>query len=179
MSQTLFAVLALILATSFTLSVYQKQHALQKATIFRELQEMAAAVAVETMEIVRARAFDEAVVNGSTAGTTADIQLFSDTTDFGVNGLCDAFGGTAVCDDIDDFHGQQPVRPFVLGIDTIYFKVNIHVEYVTYDASGEAIHSNVKTEHKRVRLSVQDYWDNLDPYISIPIELERTFSYKF
>ncbi|MDQ7039525.1 MAG: hypothetical protein Q9M35_01110 [Rhodothermus sp.] len=180
MSQTLLATLALVVAMSFTLSVYQKQHALQRATIFRELQEMAAAVGVETMEIIRTRAFDQAVVDGSVTGTPDDILLFSDSTDFGVSGTCAAFGGTATCDDIDDFHNQQPIRPFVLGRDTIYFQVIIQVEYVEYNPAGEPVSSSTKTEYKRVKLAIQDYWKNgRHPYIPIPIKLERTFSYKF
>lgn len=182
MAQSLFALLAMILAVNFAVSVNQWYVAFQRATLKREIEEMAQSVAIETMEIIRTRAFDQAVVDGLTNGTVNDLTLFSDTTDFGTpsNLHCQAFGGTATCDDIDDFHNQRVLRPFVMGQDTVWFNVGITVEYVDYNALGEAVRATAPTAFKRVTIAVQDDWKNtLDPFLSVPIRLQRVFAYGY
>lgn len=183
MAQSLFALLALVMAVNMALSVNSWYASLQRATIFRELQEMAQSVAVETLEIVRVRAFDQAVVDGLVTGSVADILLFSEPAAFGTpaNALCQVFGGSALCDDLDDFHGQVARRPFGMGQDTIWFEVRLSVHYVHYDpTSGLVQAATGKTAYKEVRVEVQDDWNGaLEPFISIPIYLERVFAYGF
>ncbi len=183
MGQSLFALLGLVLTVNLALSVNHWYVTLQRATIFREVQEMAQSVAVETIEIVRARAFDQAVVDGTVTGTIADILLFTDPAAFGSTGgaLCQSFGGTAVCDDIDDFHNQVVRRPFVMGRDTVWFRVQLSVRYVHYDAiSGIVQAVTGKTAYKEVNVSVQDDWGGtITPFVVTPIRLGRVLAYGF
>ncbi|CAM3314827.1 hypothetical protein [Rhodothermus bifroesti] len=183
MAQSFFALLALVVAVNMALSVNSWYASLQRATIFREVQEMAQSVAVETIEIVRVRAFDQAVVDGLVTGTSADILLFTDPAAFGTQGnaLCQPFGGTATCDDLDDFHGQVARRPFVMGRDTVWFQVRLSVRYVNYDPTTQAITAATgKTAYKEVRVEVQDDWGGaMTPFIHVPIYLERVFAYGF
>lgn len=183
MAQSFFALLALVVAVNMALSVNSWYASLQQATIFREVQEMAQSMAVETLEIVRVRAFDQAVVDGLVMGTIADILLFSGPGAFGTSGNvpCQAFGGTAICDDLDDFHGQVARRPFVMGQDTVWFRVQLRVRYVNYDpVTGVISAATGKTPYKEVRVEVQDDWGGArTPFIRTPIYLERMFAYGF
>ncbi|WP_054683292.1 hypothetical protein [Rhodothermus marinus] len=183
MAQSFFALLALVLTVNFAMSVNQWYATFQRATLYREVEEMAQSVAVETMEIVRTRAFDQAIVDGTATGTAADLVLFSDSTEFGISGnaTCQAFGGTATCDDLDDFHGQQVLRPFVMGQDTVWFSVDLTVRYVNWNAStGQATPASGKTFYKQVIVKVQDNWGgDLKPFLPTPIQLDRVFAYGF
>ena len=60
MGQTLYAIAALMAATSFSYTVLQRQVHMQRQSIAREVEEMAAAVALETLEVIRSRTFDQA-----------------------------------------------------------------------------------------------------------------------
>lgn len=182
MSQTLMALLALAVVTTFAMNVQQKHLHVQRTTIHREIQEMAASAALEAMEIIRARSFDQAVANGTTTGTPADLTLFSyngSTDHFSTGRACQVFDtGTDVCDDVDDFHKMQTAtRPFIMGEDTVLFNVDVEVSYV--DASFNRF--NGRTFHKQVTVQVQDAWPDGSraPFLMVPITLSRVVSYDF
>lgn len=183
MAQSLFALLALVLALNFAMSINQWYVTFQRATLYREVEEMAQSVAIETMEIVRTRAFDQAVLDGATNGTPDDLQRFTDAANFGTPGntKCQVFGGSAICDDLDDFHGQQALRPFVMGKDTVWFNVALTVRYVNWDAeTGETTPASGKTFYKEVTVAVQDTWGSMpEPFLPTPIQLSRVFAYGF
>src|SRR5690625_7271858 len=61
MAQTMLAVLALMMTATYAFNVTQRHVAMQHMIIAREIEEMAASTALEVMEIVRARKFDQAV----------------------------------------------------------------------------------------------------------------------
>ncbi len=182
MSQTLMAMLALAVVTTFAMNVQQKHMHVQRTTIQREIAEMAASSALEAMEIIRAREFDQAVVNGTATGSVADLALFSyegSTDHFQTGRACKVFGtGTDVCDDVDDFHKMQTAtRPFVMGSDTIFFHIDVEVFYV--DDTFQRY--NGRTFHKQVTVRVQDAWpdSSRSPFLLIPITLSRVVSYDF
>ncbi|MEM1128870.1 MAG: hypothetical protein AAGI71_19660 [Bacteroidota bacterium] len=178
MSQTLYAILALMMMATYSFNIAQKQIASQQRIITREVEEMAATVALEKIEAIRSRDFDAAVSDGRVDGDAGDLDEFSyPFTASGNN--CRIFGGGNVCDDIDDFHAQQTLtEPFVFGADTVYFEVNFDVQYVDGNPLAPV---SYRTFNKQVTVTVQDIWPGttIPSYLHQPITLSRVFSYTF
>ncbi|QXD14504.1 hypothetical protein GQ464_013840 [Rhodocaloribacter litoris] len=182
MPQTLLAFVAMMLMTTYSVSV-QRQHVfMQQRDIAREIEEMAGSVALEAMEIIRTRAFDQAVLDSTVTRTLSDVDLFSFNTaqeHFTTGRACSVFGlGGDVCDDIDDFHRMQTATvPFPMGTDTLYFTLDVEVMYV--DENFER--HDAPTFHKAVTVSVQDTWPGIDrtPFLNEPVRLSRVFAYEF
>ncbi len=182
MPQTLLAFVAIMLVTTYTLSVQQQYVFNQQKDVSREIEEMAGSVALEVMEVISARPFDQAVLDGTVTGTLDDLALFSfvNATDHFTTGhACSVFGtGLDLCDDLDDFHKMQTALiPFAMGVDTVYFNVDVEVYYV--DDNLERIDD--RSFSKAVTVIVEDTWpgSDLEPYLAQPIELSRIFSYEF
>ncbi len=182
MPQTLLAFVAIMLVTTYTLNVQQQYVFNQQRDVTREIEEMAGSVALEVMEVIRARPFDQAVVDGAVTGTLEDLDLFSfvNATDHFTPGQgCSVFGaGVDLCDDIDDFHKMQTALiPFAMGVDTVYFNVDVEVYYV--DENLERFDG--RTFSKAVTVTVEDTWpgSDLEPYLAQPVQLSRIFSYEF
>lgn len=181
MPQTLFAILSIIVITTASLTISGIQHRSQQATIKREVEEMAGSVAIEVMEIIRTRTYDQAVINKSTIGESTDLSLFtfSGATDHFPTGMaCSVFGtGTDNCDDVDDFHKMKTADyTFDIGTGKVHFDVNIEVAYT--DAAGNK--QAQRTFYKQVTVKVQDKWDNPGiQYLPKPVYLSRVISYKF
>ena len=195
--QTLYALLGLIVATSFSFTVLERHAHLQRQAITREVEEMAGSVAVEVMEVIRGRAFDRTTAPGGGAkGTTADLGLFD------YNGSADHFSKAFTCydngnkrwlvnkcddiDDFDDLNGADPaVIPFAMGEDeVVYFQIDVEVEYVSVETGtdGKKIFErhNGPTFYKRVTVKVQDKWgDKVGMYVPTPVELSRVMTYDF
>ena len=182
MPQTLLAFVAIMLVTTYTLSVQQQYVFNQQKDVSREIEEMAGSVALEVMEVISARPFDQAVLDGTVTGTLDDLPLFSfvNATDHFTTGhACSVFGtGADLCDDLDDFHKMQTALiPFAMGVDTVYFNVDVEVYYV--DDNLERVDD--RSFNKAVTVTVKDTWpgSDLEPYLAQPIELSRIFSYEF
>lgn len=176
----MLAFLAMIIVGTHALNTLRYEILVQTRDISREMSEMAGSVALETMEIIRSRAWDQAVVDGTTTGSPADLLLMelslSGDNQFPPDNHCTIFGGADVCDDIDDFHKMKTaVRPFVMGLDTLQFSVDVTVGYV--DSSLDP--SLVVTPNKEVTVMVSDYWANGTQYLNQPVTLSRVFSYEF
>jgi hypothetical protein len=181
MPQTLLAFAGILLITTHAFTVQQWSIFSQRTSIARELEEMGGAVALESMEIIRTRAFDQSVINGLVTHTLADLGLMEFDTpsnNFRTGARCSVFGtGFEDCNDIDDFHAMETARmPFIMASDTVIFAVNVEVFYVT----DELVRANQRTFNKKVVVSVIDSWDGIqDPFLARPIQLERVMSYEF
>ncbi len=180
MPQTLLAFLGMMVVGMYSLNTQRYEMLVQNRDIRREMEEMAGSVALEAMEIIRTREFDQAVIDGSTTGALTDLLLFSfnlGENQFTTGNQCSVFGtGGDTCDDIDDFHSMETaIRPFVLGTDTVFFAVDVDVRYVT----DELVPSAFVTTNKEVTVKVQDYWVDGSAYIAKPIELTRVLTYEF
>lgn len=182
MSQTIQAVMGLMMISLFSFSMMQRQTISQQRILAREVEEMAGATALEMMEIIRSFPFDEAVTDGSTSGTAADLALFTyqgSTNHFSTGKACAIFGtGSADCDDLDDFHKMQTItRPFVMGTDTVYFEVDVKVEYVDNDAKRH----NGRTFNKQVTVYARDVWPDgaTEHLLPKPVYISRVVSYNF
>ncbi|NNE34707.1 MAG: hypothetical protein HKN13_05700 [Rhodothermales bacterium] len=179
MPQTMLAFLALIVVGTHALNTQRYEMLVQQRDITRELEEMAGSIALETMEIIRTRAFDQSVIDGTATGESTDIgvmEIASGENQFATNQHCSVFGGADSCDDIDDFHGMQTAtRPFVMGLDTLWFNVDVDVHYVDVSMN----HSASATPNKEVTVEVTDFWPNGTSYFAQPVTLSRVFSYEF
>lgn len=181
MPQTLFAILSIIVITTASLTISGIQHRSQQATIKREVEEMAGSVAVEVMEVIRTRAYDQAVLNGTTKGDASDLNLFTyngSTDHFPTGKACSVFStGTYDCNDLGDFHKMKTADyTFDVGTGKIHFDVNVEVVYS--DAAGNR--QNMRTFYKQITVKVKDRWDNPEiQYLAEPIYLSRVISYKF
>jgi hypothetical protein len=170
MQQTLLALLALMVATLLSLTQMQSRLQDQREVFQSEMKEMAIGVATQTLEVVRARAFDE-----NTIGVPEDsITSPSDLTEppFTTGKHCQAFGGPDTCDDVDDFHQMKPVTvPFETPEFDIDFEVRAEVRYV--DASMNPV--STPTFRKEVVFKIQDAGS--DPYIQEPITFSEVLTY--
>ena len=177
MAQTMLAVLALMMTATYAFNVTQRHVAMQHMIIAREIEEMAASTALEAMEIVRARRFDQAVaaVPPGQVLNVSNLTWNNMTDHFPTGKSCKPFQPAgATCDYIEDFHKANiERRAFEMGTHTIYFDVEIEVEYV--DNTMER--SNSREIHKRVTVRIQDYWPNGRQFLNQPIELSRVISY--
>lgn len=169
MQQTLLALLALMIATFFNYSQMQANLRNQQQVVRAEMEQMALGVAMQSLEVVRARAFDEATV-----GETEDvIDTVNDLTEvFPERNHCAAFGGNDTCDDVDDFNEMVPATvPFETQEIDVDFTVNIDVRYV--NESMEEV--TTPTYRKEVIVRVQD--DGDDPYLHRPIRYAEVLTY--
>lgn len=178
----MLAFAAMMLATTYTLTVQQQYVMSMRQGITREMEEIAGTVAVEAMEAVRSRAFDQAEVDGTVTGDLTDLALFeySNNTDhFATGNACSVFStGADVCDDVDDFHMMvTATMPFAMGVDTVYFSVDIEVEYVDETFAR----ANERTFNKQVTVFVRDTWPGTgtNPFMPSNVFLSRVFSYEF
>src|SRR5690625_3219013 len=113
MAQTMLAVRELVVPATDACDVTQRHVAMQHMIIAREIEEMAASTALEVMEIVRARKFDQAV-DAIPAGHMLDVSklTFKGTAEhFDTGKACAPFVSTgSTCNYIEDFHKVQMDR---------------------------------------------------------------------
>lgn len=169
MQQTLLAMLALMMVTFLNFSQMQSSLQNQKQVIRSEMEQMALGVAMQTMEVVRARAFDAATV-GDDEDNISSVHDFTDSFTTGRD--CEAFGGADTCDDVDDFHEMVPATvPFETPEFSMQFKVEIEVRYVNEDMVEVA----GPTYRKEVIIKVQD--EREDSFLHEPITYSEVLTY--
>jgi len=176
MQQTLLAILAMALAVTFSYANQVKYVSTSQELIRAELQEMGGAAAVEAIEIVRARTYDQAVLDDEEITDPTDFAFESASDHFDGGRECQAFGGADVCEAVEHFHKMQTAEmPFIISQDTFFFAIDIEVEYV--DADGNR--SSAPTTRKKVQATVRDTWPDSgrSSFLERPIRLSRVFSY--
>jgi len=178
----MLAFVAMMVITTFSMTVQQRSILTQRQDFQREIEEMAGSVALESMEIIRARVFDQAVLDGTVDGSLNDLILFSfnSANDHFIPGnACSVFGtGADICDDVDDFHGMQTATvPFQIGVNTINFSVDVEVIYV--DDLAQRV--NNPTFNKEITVTVKDVWpgSGIQPFMPLPVKLSRVLTYEF
>lgn len=174
MQQTMFALVALLIAT--LLSFNQKQAAVQhQQQVFQaEMTQMALGVANHAVQIVRARAFDVA-----TAGVTSDSIVATSNfteTPFITGYDCQPFGGGDTCNDIDDFHEMVTATvPFDYPGGSFDFDVDIEIKYVDSNLQPTG---GTRTSRKKIIVKVQDDpASGGSPRLPEPIEYSEVVSY--
>ncbi len=180
----MLALLALLVATMFSFSITEKSLHFQRSSIAQEIEEMSASVALRAMEIIRERPYESQIFNPTSGllpidpstATLADLQVrLVGTLPTGMR--CSVFGvGGDDCADLNDFNEMETATlPFVAGTDTLYFRVDIDVNYVDADMKNTATPSF----RKQVTVKVQDYWPQngrVGFYVPTPIELSRVIT---
>ncbi len=169
MQQTLLALLALMMATFFNFNQMQTELQKQRQVIRSEMEQMALGVGMQTMEVIRARAFDEATIGGTEDRITDPTEFRGS---FGGGMDCQAFGGSQTCDSVGDFHDMTPsTETFETPEFDMEFTVEVEIRYLDSDM-------NVvpgPTFRKEVVVYVQDAGD--DPFLAEPIQFSEVLSY--
>lgn len=148
MHQTLLSLAGLLIITLLSFSQQQTALRAQQQAVRAEVRQMAVGMAKQTMEVVRARAFDNASVSG-----TPPVAQLTASGNFPSGNDCRAFGGSDRCDAIEDFHEMTPATDTVSVVDGAFrFKIEIDVHYV--DSNMDR--TTGKTERKEVTIRVQD-----------------------
>jgi len=169
MQQTLLALLALMMVTVFNFNQMQANVRNEQQVVRAEMRQMAVGVAMQTMEVIRARAFDDATV-GLDDDTITTASTFSTTFPSGND--CAAFGGSDTCDDVDDFDEMVTATvPFKTPEFEVDFNVDVEVDYVdsNMDPTGGP------TYGKQVTVLVQDAGS--DPFLHEPIRFSEVLTY--
>ena len=180
MQQTFLALAALMTVLFLNHGQLQSEFTHQRQVIKSEMEGMGGAVALEALEIVRSRAFDENVIDEPKSEVDAPGDFTS--PDFETGHYCKVFaskedgedesGDAVACRDIDDFHRMDTSTiPFKTPQFKLGFKVNIEVQYVNENLEPV----NKKTYRKMVTVRVQDKGE--DPYLHEPIELSEVITF--
>ncbi|MEM9997849.1 MAG: hypothetical protein AAF809_09120 [Bacteroidota bacterium] len=188
MPQTLLALLALALTGTLSLNQQRSLIATDDDMLDAEIEMMAAGVALHTMEVLAAKAFDERSTPSEVHhyGMPADASSFSPAGEFGRSAGCplaEPWTDTG-CDDLDDAHSLingiavwQPV-PFELrNGQTVPFEVAVTVQYVHESAFDLPVAG--PTDHKLVTVRVRArHHVERGRFTDGVVRLERVVSYE-
>lgn len=181
MPQTLLAMLALMLATLLAINQQRMRVETQRAMLDDELEVMATGIALQSMEYIGTKAFDQQ----TTAANNLFGRLIDDedelTAHFPTERRCpllpddEGRAGYDTCDDINDYNAMQWERvPFVVGADTIAFEVRAEVYYLN-DARER---TSQRYFNKEVVVTVQQVVEGDEPMLlRRPVQVSRMFSY--
>ena len=167
MQQTLLSLVALLIATFLSFSQQQADIRSQQQAMRAEMEMMALGVAMQTMEVVRARKFDAATHGSTKDEILSDNNLLANTSNFGkeynkedgkyvVKEDCKLYaeGSGSNCSFIEEYHGTTGTVPFLFGKnDNLSFSVEIEIRYVddSFVPTGDT-----KKLQKEVIIYVQD-----------------------
>jgi hypothetical protein len=172
MQQTLLALVALMTVTFLNFNQTQSKLHHQKEVVRSEMEGMAASVAMQTIGVIRTRAFDAKTVNVSKDEIDGP-EDFTDP-DFTIGNQCKAFfpDTGAVCSDVDDFHKMNTaIVPFKTPEFEVQFKVDVEVQYVNQNLQPVA----QRTYRKKVIVKVQDRGEN--PHLPKPIQFSEVLTF--
>jgi len=171
MPQTLLSIAGLLIVTLLSFSQQQANINTQQTATRAEMQQMAIGVAKQSVEVVRARAFDDSTKSGDPPP-----QELTHPDDFPTGKDCQAFGGSDTCDSIEDFHEMAPAIDSVsVPGGTFAFEIEIRVYYVDSDLNRM---KNSRTERKEVTIRVQDdRGPNQEPLLHEPITFTEVLGY--
>jgi hypothetical protein len=170
MPQTLLSLAGLLIVTLLSFSQQQANLRSQQEAVRAEMQQMAIGVAKQSMEVVRARAFDDKSVSGNPS-----VSDLTQPGNFPTGKDCRAFGGSDPCDAIEDFHEMVPATDSVsIPGGSFAFEVDIEVHYVDTDMNR----TNSRTGRKEVTIRVQDGpGPDTDPRLNKPITFTEVLGY--
>ena len=183
MPQTLLALLALMTATTMSLTWQRDSLRAQTNAIEAELQVQARGVVNEVFETVANLPFDHNTVDASVSSTSELSPYYT----FGMNRTWGDWGTGGAINDLDDLHKMKPydmprtVTNPLTGEDAqIVFRIMAEVDYVD-DASGTELKqslNNKRTFYKRFTVLILPQIGYNDA-IRDTIRVSRVFSYEF
>jgi len=176
MQQTLLAVLALMVAVFLSFGQMQSSQRFQDQSVRGEVEQMALGVGMQTIEVVRARAFDSAVL-GTADDVVLEPSVFSDIPT-SLSYDCRLHPSQSDlnvqdCKAIEEFHGTTGTVPFPLAEDSLEFEVEVEVQYVCADLEP----CSGPTARKKVNVFVQDASSDGTPILPEPIRYSEVFAY--
>lgn len=184
MQQTLLSLLALLIATFLSFNQMQADLHSQQQTLQIEVGQMGLGVGMQTMEVIRARAFDAATVgipSEEYLDPKEDDFAVKSEGDFGVSGDCKLYpdGDGVDCNTVEEFHGTTNEVPFALAGDTFSFDVEIEVHYVcaNMERASESGECSEPTGRKEVVINMQDSQPDGESYLFEPITYSEVITY--
>ena len=170
MPQTLLSLGGLLIVTFLSFNQQQASIRTQQEAVRAELRQMAIGVAKQSIEVVRARAFDDSTISDDPPPSE-----LTKPENFPTGKNCQAFGGSDECDSIEDFHEMTPATDSVsVPGGTFTFEIEIEVHYVDSDLNR----TSSRTERKEVMIRVQDdRGPNKDPLLNGPITFTEVLGY--
>lgn len=187
MQQTLLAVVGLMTVTLLSLNQHRSAIETRRAMLDDEMEVMASGLALQAMEYIGTKSFDEATKDHE--GTASNPGRFSRIGDSADNlsaiipedrtcTLLPAREGTGsyeACDDISDFNEMEWERmPFAMGVDTVHFEVTARVRYIT--EQREVLSSGTSKNKEVIVIVRQAGKDGVRKLLRQPISITRTFS---
>jgi hypothetical protein len=181
MRQTLLALVVLAAAMLFSYNQMRASARSQSQAYRAEMEQMALGVGMQTMEVVRARAFDAATL-GVPEETIVPTSEFTPESGFGIAGDCQLYsGGSGTdCSTVEEFHETSGEVPFPLASDLFWFDVEIEVHYVcaNMERASTSGACTAPTARKEVMVTVQDDPSGGgSPRLREPITYTEVFSY--
>jgi len=162
MPQTMLAILAMMLFSLFAVQQQEKVYFAQSTMIRQTVSAMLNGAAVERLEEIGSKGYDQSIVDNETVTSTAE--LASAATGFGPG------NDPTPEDDIDDFHAALDTLYRAVGTDSLSFHVESTVQYADEVNPSVPAAGGIKTKFKLVTVTVR----------SIDLEdLEATVSRSF
>jgi hypothetical protein len=147
MPQTMLAVLAMMIFSLFAVQQQEKVFFAQNAMIRQAVSAMLNGAAVERLEEIGSKGYDQAIVDNETL--TGSGQLSSSTYDFGPG------NDHTPEDDIDDFDTAVDTLYRAIGTDSLGFVVESTVVYADELNPETAAASGSRTKYKLVTVTAR------------------------
>ena len=147
MPQTMLAILAMMMFSLFAVQQQEKIYFAQNTMIRQAVSAMLNGAAVERLEEIGSKGYDQAIVDNEILITSS--QLASPSTEFGPG-----FDHTPE-DDIDDFHTAVDTLYREIGADSLGFIVESTVEYASEADPSQPAPSGVRTKYKLVTVTAR------------------------
>ena len=165
MTQTLYAFLAIVLITTFTLTqrniIFQNQY----NAIVSDIDLLGIGVATEQLDFIASKPFDNNI-------PAADSTFLTTAANFGA-GSIDYMSSL----DIDDFHSKTLDVTLPAYQDSIGFRVEVDVRYVRKDSTIYLPNPGSNTNHKEVTVTVNGMYDANNGSSMSTVKLSRVISY--
>lgn len=160
MPQTILALLALMIASLFSLQMHRQTIETQQRMIRNELALQSTGVAEDKLGEIGTMHFDEAVKHGQAVDSYARLTAGPPFADGGPDN-----------DDIDDFNGSVDTLARAIEGEELHFRAEVRVVYVP-DANTDGAAASHQTKTKRVTVRVRSVdWPSAEE-----IRLSRTFT---
>ncbi len=151
MPQTMLAVLAMMMFSLFAVQQQEKVYLSQSTMIRQAVSAMLNGAAVERLEEIGSKGYDQAIVDNETV--TNSTQLAAPDSEFGPG------NDHTPEDDVDDFHTAVDTLYRAIGADSLGFVVSSEVVYASESNPEEAAPSGVRTKYKRVTVTARSLLD--------------------
>lgn len=164
MSQTIYAIIALMLLSLFVFQQRRSTIRMQQTMVHNAVAVVAHGVAVERLSKIRSMSYDQATANDTfinSASELTPVQEFGPSQD-------------VENDDVDDFHGASVNVERAVGEGTLTFRVETTVHYADEDDPAQARTDDTRTRYKKVAVRVY----NLDVAGTDTIAIAQTVSCK-